>query len=411
MALVETEIRINSTHVMLSRYLLGILSVVVFAPAVYGKEPAQASAPKNISRIVIKTVKSPPETVSGYVIAEGVEGGCLLQESDGRLRVIVAKETQLIKSSEEPFVSISNEQMAEKVLAELPKGFRTLTTKKKHYVICFNTTEAYAKWNGSLYERLFEGFYTYWKRLGVELHEPEFPLVAVVFESRDGYVQYAKKEEIANAESMIGYYNLLSNRIAGYDLTGIEGMIPPGKNVATAELVNRILAQPSAERTVATVVHEAVHQLAYNSGLQTRLGDNPIAISEGLAMFFESPDFENPSGWGGIGKINRFNYEIFRRSFSSRQPNSLIKLLQDDTRFHDAATTTVAYGESWAFIYFLLNTRKKEFTAYLKELSRRPPLEPTDPKRRVGDLQKHFGEDLEKLDLDFVRYMSRLRVP
>ena len=68
----------------------------------------------------------------------------------------------------------------------------------------------------------------------------------------------------------------------------------------------------------------------------------------------------------------------------------------------------MAYGESWALTYFLLKTHGKEFAAYLTELSRRPPLEPTDPKRRIADFQKYFGEDLDKLDRDFIKYMSRL---
>lgn len=354
----------------------------------------------------MKSPKSSAESIDGYVIAEGQDGGCLLLEATGRQRVVVAKETLSMKTTSDPFVPLTMEQMSTTLLAELPKGFRTTSTK--HYLVCYNTTEAYAKWNASLYERLFRGFYTYWKRLGVDLHEPEFPLVAVVFETRDGYLTYAKGEEIANAENMIGYYNLLSNRIAGYDLTGIEGLIPPGKNVSTSDLVNHILAQPTAERSVATVVHEAVHQLAYNSGLQKRLNDNPIAISEGLAMFFESPDFSSASGWGGIGKINRYNYSVFRNSFPARKPNSLIKLLQDDSRFHDSATASIAYGESWALTYFLLKTRSKEFAAYLTELSQRPPLQPTDAKRRIADFRKHFGEDLEKLDREFIKYMSKL---
>ncbi len=388
-------------------FCVSVASVaVVLSTASFAGEPSQSNSTKLVSRVSVKSAQSLAEVVQGYVIAEGEDGGCLLQESNGRLRVIVAKEAQSIQVSNEPFVPMTIERMSQAMLAELPKGFRTTTTK--HYVVCYNTTDAYAKWNAALYERLFRGFYTYWKRLGVDLREPEFPLVAVVFESSDGYIRYAKKEDISNAENMIGYYNLLSNRMAGYDLTGIEGLIPAGKSVSTSELVNHILAQPAAERSVATVVHEAVHQLSYNSGLQTRLGDNPIAISEGLAMFFESPDLKSASGWGGIGNINGYNYSVFRKSFPSRQANSLVTLLRDDSRFHDSASATVAYGESWALTYFLLRTRGKDFAAYLTELSRRPPLEPTDPKRRIADFQKHFGEDLDKLDREFIKYMSRL---
>jgi hypothetical protein len=396
------DLKTNQFYLRL--FLLGI-SVSLLSPG-YADEPAQRENTKLVSRIKIKSPKSPAEIVEGYVIAEGLDGGCLMQEASGRLRVVVAKESLSTERTNEPFSPFTMEQMSKAMLQELPKGFRTTSTK--HYLICYNTTDAYAKWNASLYERFFRGFYTYWKRMGIELHEPKFPLVAVIFETRDGYLAYAQREEIANAESMIGYYNLLSNRMAGYDLTGIEGLIPPGKNVATSDLVNHILAQPTAERSVATVVHEAVHQLAYNSGLQTRLADNPIAISEGLAMFFESPDLSSASGWGGIGKINRYNYTVFRNAFPNRQPNSLIKLIQDDTRFHDAATASVAYGESWALTYYLMKAKSKEFAAYLTELRERPPLQPTDPKRRMADFRKHFGEDLEKLDREFIKYMSRL---
>ena len=33
------------------------------------------------------------------------------------------------------------------------------------------------------------------------------------------------------------------------------------------------------ERTVATIIHEATHQLAFNSGLQVRFADNPLVVA------------------------------------------------------------------------------------------------------------------------------------
>ncbi len=212
-----------------------------------------------------------------------------------------------------------------------------------------------------------------------------------------------------NAENMIGYYNQLSNRIAGYDLTGIEGMIPAGKRVNSLELVNTILQQPAAERSVATIVHEAVHQLAFNSGLQTRLADNPVAISEGLAMFFESPDLKSATGWGGIGKVNGYNLVAFRNAVVTNKHLTIARLIQDDSPFHDPKTVGTAYGESWALCYFLIKTKSKEFAKYLAELAKRPPLEPTDSKRRLSEFQKHFGEDMDKLNRDFLKYVGNLK--
>ena len=56
--------------------------------------------------------------------------------------------------------------------------------------------------------------------------------------------------------------------------------------------------------TERTIVHEAVHQLAYNSTLQRRMADNPYWVSEGLATYFESPDLNSLRGWRNIGAIN-----------------------------------------------------------------------------------------------------------
>ena len=63
-------------------------------------------------------------------------------------------------------------------------------------------------------------FYNYWSREGIELHEPEFPLVALVFDSRDSYAQFSRAELGEASRSIIGYYSLRSNRMIMYDLTG-----------------------------------------------------------------------------------------------------------------------------------------------------------------------------------------------
>lgn len=374
-------------------------------------DPNASSSPEGkrfISRVQIKRPDGPGKWLEGWILAKDSEnGGCLLVENDGRWHVLTAKDLQKTESTDREFVPLTMEEISAKLLKDLPNGFRTTSTK--HYLVAYNTTEAYAKWNAAMYERFHRGFYTFWKRLGTELHEPEFPLTAVVFEKRGDYLRYAAKEDVNNAENMIGYYNQLSNRIASYDLTGIEGMIPAGKRVNTLELVNTILQQPAAERSVATIVHEAVHQLAYNSGLQTRLADNPVSISEGLAMFFESPDLKSATGWGGIGKVNGYNLVAFRNALATNNHLTIARLIQDDSPFHNSKTVGIAYGESWALSYFLIKTKSKEFPKYLAELAKRPPLEPTDPKRRLNDFQKYFGSDMEKLNRDFLKYIGNLK--
>ncbi len=178
-------------------------------------------------------------------------------------------------------------------------------------------------------------------------------MVVLVFDSKASYLKYATQELGPAAESVSGYYNLMSNRVITFDLTGLEGATPDGQRVNRQTLIREMLGRPEAERNVATIVHEAVHQIAYNSGLQVRLADNPVWVSEGLAVFFESPDLNgDKGGWGTIGLINKHNYQSFLQYAPQRDEGSLVQLLTDDNRFRDPKTMAYAYGRKWAFNYF-----------------------------------------------------------
>ena len=73
-----------------------------------------------------------------------------------------------------------------------------------------------------------------------------------------------------------------------YDLTSIDRLRRPGDKRLTTAQINAMLSRPEGERTVATVVHEATHQMAFNCGLHTRYADIPVWVSEGIAMYFET---------------------------------------------------------------------------------------------------------------------------
>lgn len=364
--------------------------------------PARAQEKLPCKKVVYEFEKELKE-VTGEVVVEAVDGGLLLRTSDGKLVVAQPDEIKRKEDVEAPFHPLTQDEIAEQLLLEMPQGFKI--HKTPHFVFCYDTTEAYVKWTGALYEKLYRGFYKFWKDRGIKLEEPRFPLVALVFQSKQSYLRYAAPELGRSADSVLGYYNLMSNRITTFDLTGIEGRIPDGMRVDRIELVNRILMEPGAERSVATIVHEAVHQLAYNSGLQVRLADNPPWVSEGLAVFFETPDFSSGAGWGAIGKVNKYNL-IHYRDYKTRRPiNSLLQLLSDDDRFRNAAKMQDAYAECWALNYYLIKKKPKEYSEYLKFLSKQKPLEETDPKQRIVDFQEHFG-DIKALDRDFQKFID-----
>jgi hypothetical protein len=346
-------------------------------------------------------------TVSGRVVVTAEDGGILLMASDGTLWAVDPDD--LIKRSGEdgPLQPLSADALGKQVLSELPAGFEVYRTH--HYLICYNTSRDYAAWCGALFERLYMGFTNYWSRKGMKLSEPEFPLVAIVFNSRQAYTEYAKAELGDAAGSIVGYYSLRTNRITMCDLTGIESLRAAGDRRSSAAQINQMLARPEAEQSVATIIHEATHQIAFNSGLQTRFADIPLWVSEGLAVFFETPDLESAKGWRTIGAMNEGRLTQFRRYLANRPHTSLKTLIADDKRIRDTRTALDAYAEAWALNYYLLHHHPRQYVAYLQMLSEKPQLIWDEPETRIADFQKAFGENLGRLDADFLRYMQKLK--
>jgi hypothetical protein len=344
---------------------------------------------------------------SGQIVVESQDGGLLLLSPDGSLWAIQPEEIVRRKSDAAPFKLLGRESLARQVLSELPPGFETHDTA--HFLVCYNTSKAYAQWCGALYERLYRGFFGYWSRRGFELRDPEAPLVAVVFADRAGYLRYARQDLGSGAEAVIGYYNMRSNRVLMYDLTGVEGVAQRGDFPTSAARINSILSRPQAQRTVATIVHEATHQIAFNCGFQQRYADIPLWVSEGVAVYFETPDLSNSKGWRGIGGVNRDRLLQFRHYLAKRPSDSLATLISNSQRFRNAATAPDAYAEAWALNYYLLRRRSEEYIAFLKDLAERQPLRNETEEERLASFQAAFGRDLEAFDRDFVAYLRDLK--
>jgi hypothetical protein len=368
-------------------------------------QPSYGQELKHIE-IVFEDMEQAP--LRGELVTEHPSQGMLVQSSDGQLVAIPPKRSiSKIESIDEPMKPMNPSEIAANTLGLLPQGAKSITTE--HFVICYDTSETYARWNANLYEKMYKGMVRFWKEKGLDLQPPRFPLVALIFKDKDSYVEYSKRD-FQGGEHTFGYYTQTTNRLATFDLTGIEGVLPPGAKVQREELLGEIFSRPQAERQIATILHEACHQIAFNTGLQTRLGDNPLWLSEGIATFFESADTRSSTGWAGTGRINTYNLQQLLVHLRIRPEDSLVSLLTQDERFRKGDTSAAAYGESWGLTYFLIKKKPKEFVAYLKKLRQRKPGNPSDAKQRLEDFQECFGQDLAKIDKDFERMISGLRL-
>jgi hypothetical protein len=344
--------------------------------------------------------------VTGKLIVKAEDGGLLILARDGQLWAIEPQELLDHKSDAQAFEPLTPKELGEQTLTGLPGGFEVYTTT--HFVICHNTTRAYAQWCGALFERLHAGFTNFWTRRGLKLHEPEFPLVCIVFADASAYHRFAAAELGDSAKHIVAYYSLQSNRVTMYDLTGDQAIRRFGDRRGSTNQINQMLGRPEAERMVATVIHEATHQIANNTGLSQRFADVPLWVSEGVAVYFEAPDLSNSKGWKTIGEVNRPRLAAFRESLPRRSNNSLVTLVADDKRLRDPRQGPQAYAESWALTYFLIRQKPKEYLAYMERMAAKRPLVPDSPDDRLAEFKAAFG-DLDRLEADFLRHMQRVK--
>ena len=342
--------------------------------------------------------------VDGRVMVTDTDGGVLLLARDGVIWAVPSEELVEHTTDDVPFTSFSPKEISRRMLAKLPAGFDVHATA--HYLIFHDTSQDYAQWCGALFERLYRAFTNYWIRKGLKLFEPEFPLVAIVFADKASYMKHSRPEAGDAAEFIVGYFSPNTNRMTMFDLTGLESLRSyySGRRAK----ISVILAQPEAQRTVSTIVHEATHQIAFNCGLQTRYSDCPVWFSEGIAVYFETPDLRSTKGWRRFGEVNRSRLMQFYQYAQNRPDDSLQTLIADDRRFHDPKQGLDAYAEAWALTYYLIRQHPQKYIAYVKMLSEKKPLLKDGPEGRLEQFRQIFG-DMQQLDAGFLRYMARVR--
>jgi hypothetical protein len=346
--------------------------------------------------------------IAGKLLVEAEDGGVIVLTPDGRLWAVEPQEIVKRSSDDTPYEPLSREALTKQLADELPK-FRVHHTE--HYVIVYNTSRAYAEWCGTLYERLYVSFYDYWKDRGLALKAPPMPLVALLFSDKKSYEEFARRDYGEATPPPYGYYNQDTNFVLTYDMTGVEGA-GLGDRKGFSARINAILAQPGAQGTVATIIHEATHQLAYNSGMHQRRADIPRWLAEGMAIYFEVPDLKSPRGGSKIGAVHTSRLKTFHKYLAQRPGDSLATLIANDNRLTHYETGENAYAEAWALNYYLINKQKgHQYVEYLKILAAKEAMIFDTPEQRLKDFQTAFGDDAAKLDAAFIKFMRNVKLP
>jgi hypothetical protein len=248
------------------------------------------------------------------------------------------------------------------------------------------------RWAGR-FEELYRSFVHYFSVRGMRPAQPAFPLVAVVLPSQEAFWEYARAGGSGVSPGIIGYYSPRSNRVLLYD-------------AAQGDETDALWQQ-----NIVTIIHEATHQMAFNTRIHNRLAVPPRWVGEGLAQLFEAPGVCDPQRFRlAADRINTDRLIQFREFQQVGRPaGTMQRLIQDSDRLF-AHVPAAAYPEAWALTFFLSETDPAKYLEYLARTAAREPLKDYSASEQLKEFTDVFGTDLKLLEARYLRYINQLKV-
>lgn len=348
-------------------------------------------------------------TVEGNVLAEDRDGTILLEGRDSQHFVVRRQDRTRWDRGAERLPPWNAAQLRDRLAKEFGPAYKTRSTV--NYVLCSSASSEFTIEAGKLFERALNVFITYFKtKGGFTVAKPSQPMVAIICSSRDEYLRITAPIFGEIAAQSDGLYSPQTNRLYLFNAFGgpTEGRLRAlaQQNRKDAEHASLLLK----ERNISVVIHEGIHQIAYNTGFHSRTSVQPIWLVEGMAMFFESPDLDRRGGWAGVGTVNRERLEHYQKLSSSRSIIPLGAIVVDDVALR-GRNAVDGYAQAWALTHFLNKAKTQQYMRYLKIVNDRPPLENYSAEDRLRDFRTAFGKSPDELDVDMRRFLARLSVP
>jgi len=317
----------------------------------------------------------------------GSATGCMFGGAGGQAVAVSpqnpAKGETALSRTEEAELEGVRERLAQAKIGPLK------TARSVHYQAIGDASEWYMNVVLGDCEQIALDYSRHFRALGFQVRMPGSHLIVVVFRDVRSFDKFfhlpspeARKKGLP-AQLVWGTYDRRTNVLHVFDW---RGMFPH-----------------SGRLNMVVLVHEATHQLSFNTGLLNREGDTPLCIVEGLGTYGESRELIGPSDFG------RRNWERLGDLGRTRRRLPWIpmrELFSDDAvlRAGEANRVLLAYAESWLLVHYLLKDQEvlPRFRQYLKDIQTRRTAD-----RRITDAQTHLG-DLDQLDRVLREYAVRI---
>jgi hypothetical protein len=272
--------------------------------------------------------------------------------------------------------------------SELGANFDTTTVGP--YVICAPRGHV-DRWR-ERFRVVLAGYHRYFETRGWRLRTPDFPLCVTVLPSKADFDRYCQQQLGHAMPNLMACYFPKSNRCVLFEVGG---------GTATTDW----------SETERTIVHEAVHQLAYNTGIHERLANSPQWVDDGLATMFEEPAVFDPraSSRALEARINAQQLSRLRplAADAVRFEAQLSDLIQSNDMFKRDPQT--AYALSWALTFYLAERMSNQYGNYTQSMARLAKLQLYGPAERQRDFQRAFETDVSLLAIQMQRFFSSFK--
>lgn len=308
----------------------------------------------------------------------------VLLEPTGRMHHLSQSDIASHKLLERVFQPQSTIEASRLLQQELGSNYEVLI--QGPYVVAAPKNRA-ARWRDR-FQSLLAGYIRYFQVRGWPLRQPDFALNVIVLPDRKTFLKFAAREGARPGSNVVGSYFPKSNRCVLYELDAAVGV--------------------DWTETESTIVHEAVHQLAFNTGVHERLAENPLWLVEGFATMFEQPAVYDT-------RVNHSNVES--RMLASkvqqiqpilREPGALESrirsMIESDSAFQQEPLT--AYTVAWALTFFLSERMPNEFAEYLK-LQKKREFGAYSSSARSRDFRKAFQMEPAALAMQIQRLLQK----
>lgn len=279
------------------------------------------------------------------------------------------------------------------------------TVESDHFRLLIDTEAARPDMGATvgLLESTHNAFFAAFPASRFDLGPLREPVTWVCFQASDQFSRYARLADRRDMSHLRGYYSARTNRVA---------LLMDDLSIASTARSSRMTSNATEDHAAADTLaprridrrisHEAVHQLAFNSGLYHRGVMYPLWAGEGLATNFEritvdpiGPAHDNPDRRSRLVEAARAGRLVPLSQFAV-----LVRLPRDPG---DAADR---YAQAWGLFHFLYRRHPAQLAKYLTAAAHTPPGW-RDPQSLADAFTDAFGP-IAPLSAEFLAWVDQL---